>query len=155
VSKKIRIFAGPNGSGKTSLFNRIHQHYHFNIGVFINPDIVESVIKEKGELPFSDFRIDVTNEELFEFFRKSALAVRAGINLIGLFEVKNNVFILKSESYNSYLAAIISEFIRQKLFDLDDTFSTETVMSDPSKIELIKSAREKGFKVYLYYRQTM
>lgn len=154
MSKKIRIFAGPNGSGKTSLFNRIQQHYHYNIGIFINPDIVESVIKEKGELPFSDFKIDVANEELLDFFQKSTLAERAGIDPIGLFEVKNNIFILISESYSSYLAAIISEFIRLKLFDLDDTFSTETVMSDPSKIDLIKTAKKKGFKVYLYYITT-
>lgn len=36
----------------------------------------------------------------------------------------------------------------------DKTFSTETVMSDPSKIELIKTARDKGFKAYLYYITT-
>ncbi len=154
MSKKIRIFAGPNGSGKTSLFNRIHQHYGYNIGIFINPDIVESVLKENGKLPFSDFKIEVTNEELLDFFRHSTLALRAGIDLNGLFEVKNNIFIIRHETYSSYMAAIISEFIRQKLLNLDDTFSTETVMSDPSKIELIKTAREKGFKVYLYYITT-
>lgn len=134
MNKKIRIFAGPNGSGKTSLFKRIEEHYHFNIGIFINPDIVEAVMKEKGELPFSDFKIKVTNEELLDFFLHSTLALRARIDVNGLFEVKNNIFVINRVIYSSYLAAIISEFIRQKLLNLNDTFSTETVMSDLLKL---------------------
>jgi predicted ABC-type ATPase len=154
VSKKIRIFAGPNGSGKTTLFNRIWEHYHYNIGVFVNADSIESIIKENGKLPFVDFKIEVAQTELIDFFLHSTLAKRAEIDFSDSFEVVDNIFGIKKGSYNSYLAAILAEFIRQKLLTSENTFSTETVMSDPSKIELIKTAREKGFKVYLYYITT-
>lgn len=154
MSKKIRIFAGPNGSGKTSLFTRIHEYYHYNIGIFVNPDIIESEIKKNSKLRFSDFNIQVTNIELVDFFSHSTLTKKAGIDISNAFEVIENVFYIKEESLNSYLAAILSEFIRQNLLLSNSTFSTETVMSDPSKIQLIKTARENGFIVYLYYITT-
>ncbi len=154
MSKKLRIFAGPNGSGKTTLFNRIQDYYHYNTGIFINPDLIEKKLKGKGELHFSDFKIHATKEELKVFFSESSLAKKAQISVANTFEVSENSVIVKKDDINSYLAAILSEFIRQKLLLTDNTFSTETVMSDPSKIELIKTAKAKGFKVYLYYITT-
>lgn len=154
MSKKIRIFAGPNGSGKTSLFNRIAEYYHYNIGIFVNPDIIEFKIKNDGKLLFSDFKMEVADSELNDFFLHSSLAKKTKVDFLDSFDVHHNTFVLKGKLYNSYLAAILSEFIRQKLLLLDITFSTETVMSDPSKIELIKEAKKKGFKVYLYYVTT-
>lgn len=44
--KRLRVFAGPNGSGKSTLFDQISTK--FNVGHFINSDLIEKEISEKG-----------------------------------------------------------------------------------------------------------
>lgn len=51
----------------------------------------------------------------------------------------------------AYLGAILSEFIRNKSLGLNRTFSFETVMSHPGKLDFIKQAKSNGFKTYLYF----
>lgn len=47
-----------------------------------------------------------------------------------------------------------ADFIRQKLFEAGKSFTFETVMSFPDKVELLRKAQEKGFRTYLYYVAT-
>ena len=56
--------------------------------------------------------------------------------------------------YNSYLAAALAEAIRQWLLDEGWTFTFETVMSHASKIEFMRDARARGYRVYLYFVAT-
>ena len=46
---------------------------------------------------------------------------------------------------------IISEYIRLRLLEQSDRFTFETVLSDESKLEFMRMAKDAGFKVYLYY----
>lgn len=55
---------------------------------------------------------------------------------------------------SDYLAAVIAEFVRSCLISQRESFSFETVMSSPDKIDVLKSARANGFRTYLYYIAT-
>ena len=44
--KRFRMFAGPNGSGKSTLIEDIKKHY--NVGYFVNADIIEKQLKTQG-----------------------------------------------------------------------------------------------------------
>jgi predicted ABC-type ATPase len=55
---------------------------------------------------------------------------------------------------NSYMASVLSDFIRRKLLDAKLAFSFETVMSSPDKITFLKQAQSFGFRTYLYYIAT-
>ena len=59
-----------------------------------------------------------------------------------------------STKIDSYLAADLAEFLRQRLLSEQISFTYETVMSHSGKIEFLKTARDKGYKVYLYYIAT-
>jgi len=63
-------------------------------------------------------------------------------------------FLKVNSSIDSYLAADIAEFIRQKLLKEGISFTYETVMSHPDKIEFMKEAQKNGYKVYLYFVST-
>jgi predicted ABC-type ATPase len=76
-------------------------------------------------------------------------AVNSGLRII-----KNKIHIDKNAPVNSYIAADIASFIRQKLIEAGVSFSFETVLSHPSKIDLLKQAKEHGYKIYLYYVAT-
>jgi predicted ABC-type ATPase len=56
--------------------------------------------------------------------------------------------------YDSYLAAALAEAVRRELLDEGQTFTFETVMSHPSKIEFMEAARARGYRVYLYFVAT-
>lgn len=48
--KRLRIFAGPNGSGKTSLYSTFESKY--NPGVFVNADEIELKLRNIDLLIF-------------------------------------------------------------------------------------------------------
>ena len=52
---------------------------------------------------------------------------------------------------NSYHASVITDFIRHQLLEVKASFTFETVMSDPSKIEFMRKARLRGYRTYLYF----
>ncbi len=55
---------------------------------------------------------------------------------------------------NSYHASVLSDFLRRKLVEAGVSFSFETVMSAPDKVDLLRDARTAGFRTYLYYVAT-
>lgn len=69
---------------------------------------------------------------------------------LALVSIKDNVLYSK-ESVDSYLAALIAEFFRVQLLCTNASFSFETVMSHPSKIEFLKEAKHQKFKTYMYF----
>jgi predicted ABC-type ATPase len=56
--------------------------------------------------------------------------------------------------YDSYLAATLAEAVRQELLKEGKTFTFETVMSHRSKIDFMREARKRGYRVYLYFVAT-
>lgn len=151
----MRVFAGPNGSGKTTIFKGLLKGKNVSMGIFVNADEIEKDLKLKKILDFNQFHINVNQDELIQFFQYSKFAPtkRNEKNLFEKLEVRNN-FLNVNTSIDSYLAADLAEFIRQKLIHARKSFTYETVMSHPSKIDFMKFAMEQGFKVYLYFIAT-
>jgi predicted ABC-type ATPase len=148
---RLRIFAGPNGSGKSTLKSVISDKL---LGVYINPDDIEKDIKEIGFLDFNIYKIK-TDKNVLNFFINHSLIIK--MNLVN--ETKKIKFIdnrlyFKNIEMNSYFASVLSDFIRRELIKLKISFSFETVMSSPDKIELLKIAQKNGYRTYLYYIAT-
>ncbi len=55
---------------------------------------------------------------------------------------------------NSYFASVAADCIRQILLQNQTSFTIETVMSHPSKVEQLYQAQKRGFRTYLYYIAT-
>ena len=49
---------------------------------------------------------------------------------------------------------MLADFLRQKLIAGRASFSFETVMSHPDKVQVLEAARAAGFRTYLYYVAT-
>lgn len=64
------------------------------------------------------------------------------------FSISTNVEI------NSYFASVTADFIRRQLLLFGYSFSFETVMSSPDKIEFLLKARQQNYRTYLYYVAT-
>ncbi|MFZ1751232.1 MAG: hypothetical protein WAU01_13605 [Saprospiraceae bacterium] len=146
ADKKLRIFAGPNGSGKTTIIKEIQKLY--NICSFVNADYLQEVLNRLHYFDYSLIYSEVIeNEEWIEFLQKQNRPASSHLRKI-LF---SNFDLISSESINGYDAAIISDFFRSKLLESDHSFSFETVFSHESKIDFMREARTKGYKIYLYF----
>lgn len=160
MTKRLRIFAGPNGSGKSTFIKRVQENppsKNFKLGFYVNADDIERVLKNKEQLSFKTFGIEVTTKQLQAYFKKSTFApVKANMpDLYLKLKVNNQELVIDlSLKVNSYIAADLAEFIRQQLLKNGHSFSYETVMSDPNKIEFLKKAKKAGYKIYLYYFAT-
>lgn len=151
--KRLRILAGPNGSGKTSVYKELRDRFHW--GVFVNADEIEHTLRSDGELDLREYGISGISLAAFQEAYNNYFAkwnTRAAWPSI---HYNDGIIRIEEEQYvDSYFAAFLVTFIRDYLLDKGISFSIETVMSHPSKIDLMKTARQKGYRVYLYYVAT-
>src|SRR5690606_18795929 len=145
AARRMRVFAGPNGSGKTTIFKGILDNEKINLGVYVNADDIEKTLRETNSLNFSDFHLTISQTQVQDFFRKSTFSPikRDEPDLWTKLSVEQNTFVSKAE-VDSYLAADLAELIRQRLLDNDISFTYETVMSHPGKIKFLQQALQRG-----------
>ena len=62
--------------------------------------------------------------------------------------------IFSNVEVNAYFASVAADFLRHKLIDCSKSFTFETVMSFPDKVELLRNAQLRGYRAYLYYVAT-
>lgn len=61
---------------------------------------------------------------------------------------------LRLKKYDEQIAQILAEYLRRKLLDKSEKISFETVFSHPSKLEFMREAKSRGYKIYLYFVAT-
>lgn len=144
--KRVRIFAGPNGFGKSTLKNDIIAP-RFKIGTYINADEMLKTMQTTSRLEFSDYKLMV-DEAIFEQ-EYSKWTIPTNRNW-WVFE-NNGISVKDKNLIDGYFVSFLADLIRNALLGITDRFSFETVMSHPSKLDFIKKAREYGYKVYLYF----
>jgi predicted ABC-type ATPase len=143
------MFAGPNGSGKTTTIEKIRKN--FNIGYFINADNIEALLKSQQYLDCLDFVPEpILPQELKKFLITYKMDERFRFSDFNGVTIKEN-FLTSSREISSYHAAVIAEFFREKLLSMKYTFSFETVMSHQSKVDFLQQAKLEGFVTYLYF----
>ncbi len=149
---RLRMFAGPNGSGKSTLKDILKPEW---LGVYINPDDMEKNIRQTGFLNFSDYGLMIEEQDIKSFIADSPL-----VKKYNLFSdahdcrFANNQLAFNKQEVNSYHASVLSDLIRHALIRQKISFSFETVMSSPDKVQFLNTAQAAGFKTYLYYVAT-
>ena len=149
---RLRMFAGPNGSGKSTIKDMLPPEW---LGIYINADDIEKSIRTSGYLNLSDFQVAANPSEFQAFLAASALLTKAGLLVQAqrLTLVENRVQFGDVE-VNSYFASVLADFVRHKLLADKASFTFETVMSSPDKIEFLHKAQQAGYRTYLYFVAT-
>lgn len=147
------MFAGPNGSGKSTIKSVISPNL---LGHYLNPDDIEKDVKRNGYFDARGLDIRTSRDEIIAFFQAHPLIERADeYDVIYEIQYVEDEFISFSNvGFNSYLSAILTDFLRHKLIEEGKTFSFETVMSSPDKLQTLQLAKDLGFRNYLYYVAT-
>jgi predicted ABC-type ATPase len=163
----MRVFAGPNGSGKSSIIQsilntRVGKDRKLDFGIYINADDITVSLKGKG-IYFDEYNVNATSNDLFDIADKSGL-INKDFSLDRLKEciiINNNHLKVnkvtsakKDDCPYERIAQILADYLRKKLLERGEKFSFETVFSHESKVEIIKIAKDKGYKIYLYFVST-
>ncbi|MBE0544472.1 MAG: zeta toxin family protein [Verrucomicrobia bacterium] len=146
------MFAGPNGSGKSELKKHLRPEL---LGVYLNPDEFEQGMRTKGFLDLSGFGVTTTPDEVLPFFRSCAWLISSGFGeAVKQIRFAKGRLDFANVEVNSYLASVAVDFLRQKLLERQVSFTFETVMSHPNKVELLEQAQRAGYRTYLYFIAT-
>ena len=149
---RLRMFAGPNGSGKSTAKAMLRPEL---LEFYLNADDIEAAIGSLGFFDFANWQLAVEESELRDFFSNSTLLNRASLRAqAARLPFKEGKIFFAPDEVNSYFASVIADFVRRKFVALNRSFTFETVMSSPDKIEFLQSARDAGFRTYLYFVAT-
>ncbi len=153
---RMRMFAGPNGSGKTTVQREITQQFRSNfLGVVVNPDQLEATISRDGHLDLGLFGVGAVDAEVREVFTSSAFLKQHQLaDAAAVIRCDGRVIDFAGLAINSYYASVLANLLRRKLLAGSTPFSFETVMSEPGKVNLRREAQGLGFRTYLYFVAT-
>jgi len=147
--KRLRMIAGPNGSGKTSLTNYLRSFNELDFGFYINADDLQAKLLSEKQIDFREYKIEVDLDSFKTFYQQHPLYERCEQPVFSI--VQNYLTLDGNVPAIGYFAALLADFIRQQMLQSGVTFSFETVMSDPAKIQLLKDAKKEGYRVCLYF----
>jgi predicted ABC-type ATPase len=146
------MFAGPNGSGKSTLKSYLRREL---LGIYLNPDEIEQEIHVRGFLDFSLYDLSTTAERVLPFFKTSSFLNSAGLaSAAKNLKFADGKLDFRKVEVNSYFASVAVDFLRQMLLEQKASFTFETVMSHPSKVDLLSQAQASGYRTYLYFVAT-
>jgi predicted ABC-type ATPase len=146
------MFAGPNGSGKTTVKNGLPPGL---FDVYVNPDDIEKTVRDTGTLDLAPFGVTFDPAELLDYFTSSAfLKANQLADAAAVIDCRDGRIDFRGLAMNSYYASVLSDALRRKLLSASMSFSFETVMSAPDKVELLREAQSNGFRTYLYFVAT-
>jgi predicted ABC-type ATPase len=159
-SLRLRVFAGPNGSGKSTIIKAVREYTmsgaSIDFGIYVNADDIAVLLRDH-KFSFSDYEISTTRNEFV------SMAIDSGLigeefsedEFLSSFKFQKNqkLSLIKKEA-DERIAQIISDFLRKKLLKENRKFSFETVFSHHGKLDIMRQAKDKGFKVYLYFVST-
>jgi predicted ABC-type ATPase len=154
---RLRMFAGPNGSGKTSLVRSLSRENSpdglFQLRYFLNADDLLSQLQSGvgislqmlGRIP----TVAAIRNSLFQGER-----LQREHPILSTLRIKEDRLFAAPESADGYVGAAIADFLREQLLASQISFSFETVMSHPSKVDFFDRARATGYRTYLYFIAT-
>lgn len=149
---RLRLFAGPNGSGKTSLVRSLAKEFRadgaFFLHRFINADDLLVEMRSVG-VELSRFGVTASKEE-FENHLSSGSRISAATR--STIEFRDGR--VWTQNQDSYAAAAVADFLRELLLKQRKSLAFETVMSHPSKADFLRRAVIAGYRTYLYFVAT-
>lgn len=152
MPKRLRIFAGPNGSGKSTIKKIVEEKVH--LGTYINADEIKVTLSRNRYIYFSLYGLTLHKDHFINTLRKSSWSERMNDvehTISQLYFEGNCIKISDSYEQEDYFVTFMASYIWDELLESSNKYTVETVMSHPSKLDFIKRAKDKGFKVYLYF----
>lgn len=150
---KFRLFAGPNGSGKTSTFQKLRREGLIHTEFYVNADRFEKEIRDNRQFSFNAYRVKVDDADFRMHILSSGLYERMeDKSFLEKIHITSGILYFdKTINVNSYHGSFIASYLAERLLESKQSFAYETVMSHESKVQILEQARAAGYKTYLYF----
>jgi predicted ABC-type ATPase len=155
--KRLRMFAGPNGSGKTSLIRKFAREFSadglFQLHHYLNADDLYRNLQASQGVSLEFLGRSFTVEQI----RTALLSggrIRPDHPFFNAVQISCERLLAPANVCDDYVAAALTDFLRDELLAIGLSFSFETVMSHRSKIDFFARARAAGYRTYLYFIAT-
>jgi predicted ABC-type ATPase len=146
------MFAGPNGSGKSTIKHKLNKSAKW-FGTYLNPDEIEAAILTAGMVETDG--LAVSTDHLRAYLQTTTVISPGERDRIMNAVTVDRCRIAAAQSAKDpYLAAALTAYLRHCCVESRRTFTFETVMSHPSKIDVFKATRTLGYRNYLYFIAT-
>jgi predicted ABC-type ATPase len=123
-------------------------------GIYVSADTIRKELLGRGVL-FSDYKIPLVRHEFEEFYHAHVLSEPLEKFMGAPYTIdarKKRIKLLVSDDFvATYFASIVADFIVKSMIARHVSIVYETVMSHPSKIQLMRDASAVGYRVYLYF----
>ena len=128
-----------------------------DFGLYINADDIATLLRANS-FSFSKYKLsNVSRKEFVSSTLESGLIgphfteknFRRSFSIVG-----GEKLVLNTKKYDERLAQILAEYLRYKLLGASEKISFETVFSHRSKLDFMKEAESRGYKIYLYFVST-
>lgn len=156
---RLRVFAGPNGSGKSTVIreirNTVINERPIDFGHYINADDIAKKLREDG-LDIAVYELPIDNNGFCAFAESSGL-LNDNFSLSDLkssYTIEENTIHSLNSDRVEQLAQLLARYLREQMLESKKRFSFETVFSHESNLDIMKRAKEMGYKVYLYFIST-
>jgi len=111
--KRMRIFVGPNGLEKTSIFKGLLSEEKIQPRIYVSADDIRRELQKSRGSSFTNYCLISSDKEFATFFRTSYFSPekRNEPDLWNKLRVEENILIVDT-TIDSYLATDIAEYIR-------------------------------------------
>jgi predicted ABC-type ATPase len=148
---RLRMIGGPNGSGKSTLLDYLSKRAitdQFPLGFVQNPDAIEREIAGARRLFLGMWGVRASQESFSNFVRGHALFRQVHASVPTIIE---DALVFGKVRRPGYLIPIICDFFRQQWIASGESFTFETVMSGSDKLDVLRLAKRRRYRTYLYY----
>lgn len=150
--KQLRVFAGPHGSGKSSIYRAIAAHH--NLGVYVNAEDLQSELSTAQGLLLRRFHPALDSGDLQTFFVQHPLRLPFGDTFPFIASSDERLTFSPSAQTlqkASDAVALLADYLLTRLTEASENLAWETTLSDPSGLALIRQAKANGYRIVLYY----
>jgi hypothetical protein len=135
ANSKFRLFAGPNASGKTWVFEKFREEKLIHTEFYVNADRIEKELKKKRTFHFNAYRVRANEEEFKYHVQHSGLHSKLTDTIFeDTVHIKSGTLsIPKRVIINSYHASFIALYLVDNYSKLNSHLRMKRLCRTPPK----------------------
>lgn len=152
--KRLHLFAGPDGSGKSSVYRAVMARHA--LGTYVNSDDLRLELVTPQGVLLRRFLPALDGRDLGAFFARHALPQRLSFGDGSPFLVSADarvtlVLTARDSQSVACAASVLADYLRERLIAAGVDFASEAVLAQSAELMWVRQAKKKGYRITLYY----